>query len=194
MFGKLSRYRKLPDVTVPDARGRLLSVKDLRLLPPVSGTFRHTVAAGDRLDQLAYTYYGEPRLYWQVCDANPQFLSPFAVLADEPVVTTRFALPSPVVDPPWAKLFAALDGVVGVVAVESLDEVELVPRVQRVDGQVVTVYVERFVRAVRITHNTMNVTAESLRAAIGTSGFQAGPPVDGGQLGREIVVPARVVG
>ena len=60
MFSKQSRYRRVPDIAVPDARGRVLAAKDIRPLPDVTGTFRHTVNSGDRLDQLAYSYYGEP--------------------------------------------------------------------------------------------------------------------------------------
>lgn len=30
----------------------------------------HRVVAGDRLDQLAERYYGDPLKYWLICDAN----------------------------------------------------------------------------------------------------------------------------
>ena len=80
MFSKISRYRKVPIVTAPDALGRLLAATDLRLLPNVSGDFRHTVDAGDRLDQLAYKYYSQPLQWWNICDANPEFLSPLATV------------------------------------------------------------------------------------------------------------------
>lgn len=30
----------------------------------------HRVVAGDRLDQLAQRYYGDPLKYWLICDAN----------------------------------------------------------------------------------------------------------------------------
>ena len=55
MFSNSSRYRNVPDVAVPDARGRIVLSKDIRPLPEVTGTFRHTVNASDRLDQLAFT-------------------------------------------------------------------------------------------------------------------------------------------
>ena len=64
MFSKISRYRKLPDTVSSDARGRSLQSKTLRLLPEVSGEFRHTVEEVDRLDHLAYKYYRQSRKWW----------------------------------------------------------------------------------------------------------------------------------
>ncbi len=92
MFTKISRYYKVPDVAVPDAQGRVLASKDLRLLPEVTGTFRHRVQAGDRLDHLAHKYYSQPLQWWHICDANPEFLSPLALLGEEAIVTARFPL------------------------------------------------------------------------------------------------------
>lgn len=90
MFSKISRYYKVPDVAVPDAQGRVFASKDLRLLPAVTGTFQHVVKAGDRLDHLSHKYYSQPLQWWHICDANPEFLSPLALLGDEVIVTTRF--------------------------------------------------------------------------------------------------------
>ena len=30
----------------------------------------HTVTGGDRLDNLAAHYFGDPELFWRICDAN----------------------------------------------------------------------------------------------------------------------------
>ncbi len=38
----------------------------------------HIVAQGDRLDNLAAAYYGDPELYWRLCDAN-EAMSPDAL-------------------------------------------------------------------------------------------------------------------
>ena len=81
MFSRISRYRKLPDIVTTDSHGRTLPSKTLRLLPQVAGTFRHTVEDVDRLDHLAYKYYQQPRKWWRIVDANPEFMSPQALWA-----------------------------------------------------------------------------------------------------------------
>jgi hypothetical protein len=194
MFSKLSRYRKVPDVVAPDARGRTLAAKDIRPLPEVTGTFAHTVDAGDRLDQLAATYYGQPLQYWHICDANPGFLSPLAMLDKEPVVTTRFPVTAPAAGPPWAAVLDALSAIVGVEDVTVVEDVTLVPEQQTVGGQPVIVVVERFTRAVLVTYNRLDLDAPDVAAAIAAAGFAVGPPAEGGQLGQQIVIPAAVSG
>ncbi|HEU0128641.1 MAG TPA: hypothetical protein VFQ48_08570 [Pseudonocardiaceae bacterium] len=194
MFSKLSRYRRVPDVAVPDAQGRVLAAKDIRPLPEVTGTFTHIVDAGDRLDQLAFTYYGQPLQYWHICDANPQFLSPLALLDKEPVVTTRFPLTAPAGSPPWAALLEALSAAVGVQDVTVVEDVALVSQQQAVGGQQVTVTVERFTRAVLVTYNRINIDAPAVAEVITKAGFGVGPPADGGQLGHQIIIPVAVNG
>jgi hypothetical protein len=189
VFDRASRYRAVPDVVVPDATGRVLAAKDFRPLPDVTGGFRHTVLAGDRLDRLATTYYGEPLRYWRICDANPAFLSPLAMLDREPVVTTRFPVAPPTGTPPWAALLAALAATVGVEGVTAVEESSLVEVTREIDGQRVTVQVDRFDRAVLVTHNRVNVDQPALRDVIVAAGFTAGPPVEVGQVGQRIVVP-----
>jgi len=181
-------------VAVPDARGRVLAAKDIRPLPEVTGTFRHTVDAGDRLDQLSYSFYGDPLRYWHICDANPQFLSPLALLDKEPVVTTRFPVTVAAGDPPWTAALRGLSATVGVVGATVDEQVALVPQRQTVGGQQVTVIVKSFTRAVLVTYNRLNINREQVSAVIGTAGFAVGPPADSGQLGQEIVIPPAVSG
>lgn len=92
MFTKGSRYRKLSEVTAPDARGRVLRSIALRPLRKTTGVLLHTLQEGERLDQLAERYFGQPRKWWQICDANPEFLSPLALLGQEPISAASFAL------------------------------------------------------------------------------------------------------
>ena len=117
MFSKLSRYRRLPDERTVDAQGRTLGSKSLRLLPEAPGDFRHTVEQGERLDHVAHEYYRQPRKWWRICDANPEFLSPLALLGHEPLVTARFALTFRGLSPPWWRLVRDLPQEAGVVAV-----------------------------------------------------------------------------
>lgn len=189
VFDRFSRYRTVPDVAVPDATGRVVASKDIRPLPDVTGTFRHTVHAGDRPDQLASTYYGDPLRYWRICDANPDFPSPLALVDREPLVTTRFPVTFDGATPPWSVLIAALSATVGVLAVSVVEDSTLVAVKRTVGGQEVTVLVDRFDRAVLVTRNAVNVTASALVTVLTDHGFGAGPPGDLGQLGRPIVIP-----
>lgn len=62
----LPTYRREVDPAGPDVR---LYTPRLRAEPPA--TTRHRVAAGERLDLVAYQYYGDPHQYWRIADANP---------------------------------------------------------------------------------------------------------------------------
>jgi hypothetical protein len=168
MFSKLSRYRRVPDIAVVDSRGRVVAAKDMRPLPTVTGTFTHTVDSGDRLDQLAFTYYGQPLQYWHVCDANPDFLSPFALLGQETLVLTRFPVAVASGTPPWAALLAALTATVGVEQVAVADD------------------------AVSVTYNRTNLDVTAVIDVIRSAGFSVGQPVDSGQLGQPITIPPAV--
>ncbi len=195
VFSKLSRYRQVPGTEVPDARGRVLAAKDLRPLPEVTGTFRHTVDSGDRLDTLAYTYYGQPLQYWHICDANPDFLSPLALLGQEPLAATRFPVTVAAgTPPPWAAALRALAGTVGVEDVTVEEHVTLAEQKQTAGGQPVAVVTRRFGRALLVRYNRLAVDVPALAAVIAAAGFAVGAPADTGQLGRPIVVPPAVSG
>lgn len=114
MFSKLSRYRRLPDVVTVDAAGRALESKALRLVPDAPGDMLHTVEEGDRLDHLAFKYYKQPRDWWRIADANPAFLSPFALLGDAPHATLRLAVSWDGPAPPWSDLLRLLGDTLGV--------------------------------------------------------------------------------
>jgi hypothetical protein len=194
MFSRISRYWIVPDIAVPDAQGRVLPAKDIRLLPSVTGTFQHVVSQGDRLDQLAYTYYSQPLNWWHICDANPGILSPLALLDSEPVVTTQLTLADGDGSPPWADLLREVAALAGVERVEIVDDVQLVPESQQVNGQQVTVIVEVPVRAIQVTYNRLVTSPAAISGAISQAGLTPGPGVDMGQLGQQIVIPPAVTG
>jgi hypothetical protein len=191
MFSKTSRYRKLPDVATADAKGRSLRSKALRPLPQVSGEFFHTVEEIDRLDHLAFKYYRQPQKWWRICDANPEFLSPQALLGKEPIVTERFPLAwdDEAGQPPWAELRRRLLRDVGVLDLQTVEEVHLVPEVRTIGDKQVTVHVELYERAAVVTYNRMNTEAETLADLIAAVGFGVGQPERVGRVGKRIVIP-----
>ena len=73
MFFKGSRYERLAkrSLVVTDARGQDHTVLPIRFLPPTPATYRHTIAANERLDLLAYHFYQNPEKFWLIADANP---------------------------------------------------------------------------------------------------------------------------
>jgi hypothetical protein len=189
MFSKTSRYWTVPDITVPDSRGRVLPAKDIRLLPAVTGTFQHLVSQGDRLDQLAFTYYGQPLDWWHISDANPGILSPLALLGDEPVTTTRLPVTVASGTPSWAGLLRGLRALAGVEQAEIQDEVQYVAQSQQVDGKPVTVTVERLVSTVLVTFNSLVTSPGAISDAVSAAGFKPGAGEQVGQVGRQIIIP-----
>lgn len=196
MFFKKSRYLDLADVVTADSYGRSLKSKALRLLPKVTGTFLQIVEEVDRLDHLGYKYYREPRKWWRVCDANPEFMSPQALLGKGPVITTRFPLSllDSSTQPPWSNLLINLGAHVGVEDVQIADDISVVPEQQTLQGQSVTVFIEQYDLAVVVTYNLMNVSAEDLGNVITASGFVVAQTENIGRVGKNIVIPPDVVG
>jgi hypothetical protein len=77
MFEPTSRYHDIETVkmTVTGSRGepRVVSYKRRRFVPPgstMTTLVEHTVVQGDRLDNLAARYVGDPEQFWRICDAN----------------------------------------------------------------------------------------------------------------------------
>lgn len=78
-----------------DARGERPLGKGLRVIPRPPGRFLYTVHDSDRLDLLAFKYYGDPTKWWHICDANPEQAFPLDLLDTRPFVGERFALRHP---------------------------------------------------------------------------------------------------
>jgi hypothetical protein len=98
MFQPTSRYHDVETVkmTVRDSRGepRVVSYKRRRFVPSgaaITTLAEHTVAQGDRLDNLAARYVGDPEQFWRICDDN-NVLRP-EVLTEEIGRTVRIGLP-----------------------------------------------------------------------------------------------------
>jgi hypothetical protein len=215
---KLSRYRKLPQVVTADAKGRWLRSKALRPLPQVSGTFLHTVEEVDRLDHLAHKYYRHPRKWWRICDANPAFLSPQALLGKEPIATARLPLTwddEEAGQPPWAEARRRLLDTVGVLDVQIVEDLQPPEKERRrrlPSGEAESPSLpparkepspgsrerepdarEQFPgpveRAIIVIYNKMNVSAEELAYITAATGFAVGQPEHVGRVGKRIVIP-----
>jgi hypothetical protein len=95
LFGATSRYYGLPVENLVLPNGTTI-VYVTRRFVPAPERFQtlqyHTVTQGERLDNIAATYLGDPDLFWRLCDANramrPQDLT------DTPGLTLRITLPA----------------------------------------------------------------------------------------------------
>ena len=72
-FAPDSRYHGLDTAQWTRPDGETLSFVRRRFIPPperFATLQEHRVAQGDRLDNLAAQYLGDPQQYWRLCDAN----------------------------------------------------------------------------------------------------------------------------
>jgi nucleoid-associated protein YgaU len=73
LFTATSRYSGIDTGTTTGAGGTTIAYLRRRFLPP-STQFHllqeHSVTQGDRLDNIAAKYLGDPELFWRIADAN----------------------------------------------------------------------------------------------------------------------------
>lgn len=118
MYSKRSRYYRLSDAVHPDRKGIERNCKALRKLPEVNGQFLHTLEASDRLDHLAYKYYRQSLHWWRICDANPEFHTPLALLDKTPSTELKLAFHRDGGAPPLSGLYSRLEQLTGVERIE----------------------------------------------------------------------------
>ncbi len=76
MFDSTSRYYNLPVKTISLIEGgetREITYVRRRFIPPTDGmttAVEHMVTEGERLDNIAARYIGDPTQFWRICDAN----------------------------------------------------------------------------------------------------------------------------
>ena len=73
LFPPNSRYQSVDTATLTAPDGRIIVYLRRRFVPPserYAMLQEHTVKEGDRLDNLAAKYLGDPELFWRLCDAN----------------------------------------------------------------------------------------------------------------------------
>lgn len=94
LFAPNSRYYGLQTITMDGPDGRPITYLARRFVPnPDRFTLLqlHTVAQGERLDNLAAQFLGDPEQFWRMCDAN-RALKP-EDLVDTPGEQIRITLP-----------------------------------------------------------------------------------------------------
>lgn len=111
MFNKGSRYVNLSESVFLTAKGERLRGKDLRLIRLPESVVLHTVAGGDRLDLLAYKYYGDTTKWWQISDANPETPFPTDLLDTGPISEELFTLTHAGFAVRYANLITALENI-----------------------------------------------------------------------------------
>jgi nucleoid-associated protein YgaU len=74
VFVRGSRYENVADAVWRDSAGTEIVYKRLRIIPNPTAIQAHRVAAGDRLDLIAFRFYQDPEQFWRICDANRALL------------------------------------------------------------------------------------------------------------------------
>lgn len=72
-FPPTSRYHGIDTATMETVDGKSIIYLRRRFIPPperFSLLQEHTVVQGDRVDNLANQYLGDPEQFWRLCDAN----------------------------------------------------------------------------------------------------------------------------
>jgi hypothetical protein len=72
-FPPTSRYHGIETTKLETSRGKTVIYLRRRFLPPPERFALlqvHVVEQGDRLDNIAASYLGDPEQFWRVCDAN----------------------------------------------------------------------------------------------------------------------------
>jgi hypothetical protein len=102
-FPPSSRYHGIATATLVTPEGQCLVYLRRRFIPlpeQFAVLQEHTVSDGDRLDNLAAQYLGDPEQFWRLCDANGA-LRP-EELTDTVGRTLRITLPAGIPGAPHA--------------------------------------------------------------------------------------------
>ena len=73
LFPANSRYRGVATTTLTAANSQMTVYLRRRFVPSLSELSivrQHVVLQGERLDNLASQFLGDPELFWRLCDAN----------------------------------------------------------------------------------------------------------------------------
>lgn len=184
MFSKISRYRDLTDHVALDAAGRRLKSRDLRLLPETEGRVVHTLAENERLDLLAHDYYEQPRNWWRICDANPEFLSPWELVGDAPRTTLTLDITYTGPEPPWSSLLRRLRRAPGIESARLGGAQRPFPE----PGEAGKLH-----WSLALVFNRLTTTLDELAGLAEAEGFTTATAREIGRAGKTVTIPARVV-
>jgi hypothetical protein len=71
MFSQGSRYERVATAVYTDRGGHERPYVLLRTFPPAAPTQQeYEFLEHDRLDLLAFRFFGDPEQFWRICDAN----------------------------------------------------------------------------------------------------------------------------
>ena len=70
MIFKGSRYTNVGVYKATDATGRTVTALNIRFISTPPAGYLHTFTNDERLDLLAYRFYGNPEKFWLIADAN----------------------------------------------------------------------------------------------------------------------------
>ncbi|HJZ68063.1 MAG TPA: LysM domain-containing protein [Blastocatellia bacterium] len=73
MFSITSRYYGIATVTLETPDGKSIVYVRRRIVPPPERfelLVEHPVTEGERLDNIAAAFLGDPEQFWRICDAN----------------------------------------------------------------------------------------------------------------------------
>lgn len=73
MFALTSRYHGLPHLKLPTGGGEAIAYVRRRIIAPPERfevLQEHVVSGGERPDQIAAQYLGDPEQFWRIADAN----------------------------------------------------------------------------------------------------------------------------
>jgi len=73
LFAPTSRYHAIATTSLTTVTGRTVAYLRRRFVPPPERFAllqEHRVREGDRLDNIAAQYLGDPEQFWRLCDAN----------------------------------------------------------------------------------------------------------------------------
>ena len=167
MFFKGSRYKELPEMSAIDTEGQAVRSKTVRWIPHTPGTFQHTVNQADRLDLLAHKYYGDPKKWWLICDANPEFAMPTDLLNRHPIVQEIFIFEPLTGEDKWPLLIGDLKNLRGMREV----------------------YTDGFKATLEVSYNAKELDRKEIENVITANGFVIKIVSKKERVGQKITIP-----